>query len=162
MQSFKTKTEFVDAIQFNVGTDTHNGADIRAALVGAANVRAVSNTFSDRLPELHIANYSTPLHATVVRSGDWVVRHPEGTISVVSNAEFAANFEPEDADRLTRLSNELEALTTNRFKLGRFIESAEFQVLPWQERELLKSQMNLMTLLSAVLSQRVASAQHTA
>ena len=161
MQSFKTKTEFVDAIQFNVGTDTHNGADIHAAFAGAVDMRVVVDDFSDRLPVLYIPSHTTPI-STKARSGDWVVRHPEGTISVVSNAEFAANFEPEDADRLTRLSNELEALTTNRFKLGRFIESIEFQVLPWQERELLKSQMNLMTLLSAVLSQRVASAQHTA
>ncbi len=56
-----------------------------------------------------------------------------------------------------RVVDEKADLDARREKLGAFKNSAAFTLLSWQEQERLNTQAHLMTMLSAVLGERIAA-----
>lgn len=54
-----------------------------------------------------------------------------------------------------RVINEKRELDEKREKLGEFKNTALFASLPWQEQERLNTQAHIMTMYSAVLSERI-------
>lgn len=56
-----------------------------------------------------------------------------------------------------RVVDEKAELDARREKLGAFKNTDVFAGLPWQEQERLNTQAHLMTMLSAVLGERIAN-----
>ena len=56
-----------------------------------------------------------------------------------------------------RVIDEKAELDERREKLGAFKNSVTFAQLPWHEQERMNTQAHLMTMLSAVLGERIAN-----
>jgi predicted nucleic acid-binding Zn-ribbon protein len=66
-------------------------------------------------------------------------------------------MEKQYAPHQQRVVDEKKELDDRREKLGKFKNGDLFASLPWEEQERLNTQAHLMTMLSAVLGERIAN-----
>ena len=158
MNLYRKKPVVIEAVQFrqtsssNSGCFVDNSSEIAAFMGQGVSVAKTD----DGRTCIEIPTLEGVMQANV---GDWIIKGVNGEFYPCKPDIFEKTYDiaEESLPHQKRVVDEKAELDERREKLGAFKNSNMFHALPWQEQERLNAQAHLMTMLSAILGDRIAN-----
>jgi hypothetical protein len=161
--SFRKKPVIIEAVQYTCTADNLREITDWARSCNNQAVRIDTETRNRSAehpegfdyPVLKIETLEGVMQASV---GDWIIKGVNGEFYPCKPDIFEKTYDTaeESLPHQGRVIDEKAELDERREKLVAFKNSKMFHALPWQEQERLNSQAHLMTMLSAILGERIA------